>query len=73
MSPKTGSCMARGPNRSAGRTPAHGAAGCGGRQRRSPTGGAANGMPLKLRTPEPGSMVPSRMPPDTVTRGLVVA
>jgi addiction module HigA family antidote len=29
----------------------HFATGCGGRHRRSPTGGAANGMPLKEATP----------------------
>src|SRR6266568_3715438 len=35
------------PNSADLRTPVHGTAGCGARQRRSPTGGAANGMPLK--------------------------
>src|SRR5205823_4901454 len=40
-----------GPNASAGRTPAQGSGGCGGRQRSSPTGGAANGMPRNWSTP----------------------
>src|SRR5580700_1991705 len=37
-------CGAAGPNATAGRTPAHGSAGAGGRQRRSPVGGAAYGI-----------------------------
>ena len=47
MALNTGSCIARGPNWSAGRTPCHGRTACGAHQRRSPTGGAANGIPLK--------------------------
>src|ERR1017187_10852791 len=39
-------CVQSLENRSAGRIPDHGAGGCGGRQRRSPVGGAANGIPL---------------------------
>ena len=35
------------PNLLASRTPSHFATGCGGCQRSAPTGGAANGMPLK--------------------------
>src|SRR5213594_3438524 len=38
-------------NVSAARTPLQGATDCGAFQRRSPTGGAANGMPLNTRTP----------------------
>jgi hypothetical protein len=34
------------PNSTAWRTPVQRAAGCGGRHRSSPTGGAANGIPL---------------------------
>src|SRR5580765_2639743 len=37
-------------NLSPARTPSQCFAGCGGRHRRSPTGGAANGRPLKIRT-----------------------
>ena len=43
-------CMHRAPNCSAFRTPSQCAAGCGGFQRSSPTGGAAYGIPLKTRT-----------------------
>src|SRR5207248_11498383 len=42
--------------------------GCGGFQRRSPTGGAANGMPLNARTPQRASTVPSRIPSAVRTR-----
>src|SRR5580704_5616574 len=38
------------PNASAFRTPYHFAAGCGARHRFSPSGAAANGMPLNSRT-----------------------
>src|SRR5262245_11582369 len=38
------------PNASAFLTPSHFATGCGARHRFSPSGGAANGMPLKTRT-----------------------
>src|SRR3954452_13378348 len=44
-------CGAMGPKRVASRTPLHGCTGCGGRKRRSPTGGAAYGMPRKSRIP----------------------
>ncbi len=40
-------CIQFAPNSAAWRTPVHGAAGWGGLHRRSPTGGAAKGMPLK--------------------------
>ena len=46
-----GFCMATGPNSTQSRTPSHGGAGWGGRNRSSPTGGAAKGMPLKTSTP----------------------
>src|SRR5436190_1773438 len=54
-------------NLSAFRTPCHAATGCGARQRRSPAGGAANGIPLKTRTSgkEPG--VPVNWPPAVFT------
>src|SRR2546429_3454106 len=68
ISPKRGSCMARGANWSALRTPDHFATDCGGFHRSSPTGGAANGIPLKLRSPESGSEVPSMMPLVVMTR-----
>ena len=44
-------CGARGPHCVASRTPVHGSTGCGGRNRRSPRGGAANGMPRNCATP----------------------
>ena len=43
-----------------GLTPDHFATGCGGRQRFAPTGGAANGIPLK--TPDLGAQPPSCRP-----------
>src|SRR4051794_21774761 len=46
-------------------TSLHFAAGCGGRQRRSPTGGAANGMPRY--TVMPLWAVPSTWPPSMLT------
>ena len=39
-------CMEIGANRDASLTPSQSAAGCGARQRFSPIGGAANGIPL---------------------------
>ena len=60
MSPKSARCMQRGPNCVAWRTPVQFLTGCGGFQRRSPTGGAANGMPLNARTPL--SSAPSTTP-----------
>src|SRR2546421_2573069 len=68
ISPKRGSCMARGANWSALRTPDQLTTGCGGLHRSSPTGGAAKGIPLKLRSPESGSEVPSMMPLVVMTR-----
>src|ERR1700752_4041339 len=43
---ETPTCMHAGANASALRVPVHEAACTGGRQRKSPTGGAANGIPL---------------------------
>ena len=60
--------MQAGPNLSALRTPDQFFTGCGSRQRRSPTGGCANGMPLKLRTPSLGGAVDSTMPFAVFTR-----
>src|SRR6059058_4272816 len=53
------------PNASAFFTPFHAGGGCGAFQRSSPTGGAANGMPLKTRTPS--TAVPAISPPSTLT------
>ena len=65
--------MHRGPNWSALRAPVQFLTGCGSRQRRSPTGGCANGMPLKLRTPSLGAEVDSRMPFAVFTRSAARA
>ena len=54
--------MQRGPNWSALRAPVQFFTGCGSFQRRSPTGGAANGIPLKLRTPDLAAAVVSIRP-----------
>src|SRR3569833_2382314 len=62
MSPKTACCMQRGPNCFASRAPVHGFTGCGSFQRRLPTGGCANGIPLNSRTPEGWRPVPSSEP-----------
>ena len=58
-------CMHPGAYWSALRTPCHFGAGCGARQRRSPTGGAANGRPLY--TVRLSSTTPSTRPPSTLT------
>jgi hypothetical protein len=60
--------MQRVPQVSACRTPFQGSTGAGGRQRSSPTGGAAKGTPLKIRMEESAPVVPSRAPPVTATR-----
>src|ERR1039458_7816099 len=52
-----GGCGQCGANCVAPRTPGQGAAGCGGRQRSGPTGGAAYGMPRN------SSVVPMVSPP----------
>ena len=50
-------------------TPVHGITGCGAFHRSSPTGGAANGMPLKMeRSP---STAPSTSPPVTIAVGML--
>ena len=54
--------MQVGPNLSALRTPVQFFTGCGSRQRRSPTGGWPNGIPLKLRTPFLAGAVDSSTP-----------
>ena len=51
MSSKTTPCSEFQPYSLAERTPDQGRGGCGARHRSAPTGGAANGMPLKPRTP----------------------
>ncbi len=45
--------------------PGHALTGCGAFQRKSPTGGAANGMPLNCETPS--TTVPATVPPVTLT------
>src|SRR5438105_1447539 len=52
-------------NASAFLTPFHAGGGCGAFQRSSPTGGAANGMPLKTRTPS--TAVPAIAPLSSLT------
>src|SRR5580704_9318461 len=61
------------PNSPALRTPCHGTTGLGARQRRSPTGGAANGMPLKavMEASLPGT--PCTCPPETFTGPSIAA
>ena len=59
--------MARGPNLSAARTPDQFCGGCGSRQRKLPTGGAAYGTPLNSRMPD--TFTPSSVPLAMVTRG----
>src|SRR5581483_441599 len=46
-----GFCAHIGPNFVVSRTPGQGVTGCGSRHRRSPTGGAANGIPLNTAPP----------------------
>src|ERR1022692_2625410 len=58
-------CTHEGPNLTACRTPSHFAAGSGARQRRSPTGGGANGMPRE--TVKLPSTAPCTSPPSTFT------
>ena len=60
--------MQRGPNLSALRAPVQFLTGCGSLQRRSSTGGWANGIPLKLRTAAFGVWVDSSMPLAVLTR-----
>src|SRR5579884_1658602 len=65
--------MHAGPNLSALPTPVQLFTGCGSRQRKSPTGGAPNGIPLKLRTPSFGDVFDSRTPLAIFTRSAPVA
>jgi len=60
-------CAQSAPNLLASRTPSHGGKGWGGRQRLSPTGAAANGIPLKLETSP--SVTPRTIPVDVRTVG----
>src|SRR5688572_14260075 len=55
-------CMHRGPNDEASRTSLHDWTGCGGRHLSGPTGGAANGTPLKTRTSGVEPPVPAMRP-----------
>src|SRR5262245_33370083 len=57
--------MQRGEKRSAASTPVQGTTGWGGRQRRSPVGGAAYGIPRYKRTSHPHAGVPEIRPPST--------
>ena len=61
--PNISPCMQCGLQVSARNTPSQGITGCGGRQRRAPTGGAAKGMPLNRCTPDSERVVPSTRPP----------
>src|SRR5215467_10392836 len=60
--------MQRGPNSAALRTPFHGATGFGAFHRKAPTGGAANGIPRKTRTPGEAVATPSTTPLSVFTR-----
>src|SRR3954464_13372586 len=59
-------CTQLAENASALRTPCHAGTGCGARQRRFPTGGAANGTALNTTTPD-AIAVPPSWPPATRT------
>src|SRR5215831_3200198 len=59
--------MHRGPNSSAFRTPSHFATGWGGFQRNVPTGGAANGIPLKTFTSALDPVMPDTRPESSLT------
>src|ERR1039457_5440942 len=59
-----GACMQRAGYSVAFRTPVHAAAGCGAFQRNGPTGGAAYGMPLNVRTLPSALTTPSKTPLD---------
>src|SRR6185312_7484794 len=69
MSPYNGRCMQRGPKWSALRTPVQPLTGCGGFQRREPTGGAAYGMPLNSSRPDLASRLPDNVPVSMRTVG----
>ena len=59
-----GACMQAFANASAFLTPVQGLTGAGAFQRSSPTGGAANAMPLKIAMP--ASAIPATSPPVTL-------
>ncbi len=68
-------CMGLAPNASHFFIPFHGVTDCGSFQRKLPTGGAANGMPLKTCTSPPVFTVPAIRPPSTLTvsnKGLLI-
>ncbi len=73
MSPKIAPCMQCGPGSDASRTPSHGMAGRGSFQRCSPVGGAANGMPLKMRILPSALVVPLTSPPVVLTCAAAAA
>src|SRR5438046_949396 len=60
-------CAQSAPNLVASRTPFQVGKGCGGRQRYSPTGGAAYGIPLKMETSP--SVTPRKIPEAALTVG----
>jgi hypothetical protein len=65
--------MQRGPNWLALRTLFHFFTGCGSLQRNAPTGGCANGIPLKLRTAAAGGLSASMTPSAVLTRSAARA
>jgi DNA invertase Pin-like site-specific DNA recombinase len=58
----TSPCIQRGPKSTVWRTPSHASEGFGGCHRRSPVGGAANGIPLKIRILPSALTLPSTTP-----------
>src|SRR5512138_611828 len=64
-------CTQAGPNRLVSFTPAQASTGCGTRQRRLPTGGAAYGMPFQLIT-LPAATPPTDPPSTIAMSGSVV-
>ncbi len=65
--------MQRGAYSVAALTSDHFATGCGARQRFGPTGGAANGMPLKSRISRLAPVVPAILPLSIVTSAGIAA
>src|SRR3982751_3926693 len=59
--------MQLGPNSAAWRTPVHATGGSGAFHRLSPTGGAANGMPLNAVRPGFRPAAPETVPPSPLT------
>jgi hypothetical protein len=62
--------MEAAPNESAVITPSQGTTGCGSFQRKSPTGGAAKGMPLYAIMPFVAVSTPITLPPSMVSTGF---